>query len=114
MTTYAVADQVPEGCDYLTAGKEYEVISENGKMFLIRDDQGDILPFVFDIEYKSMGGNWRRVEMTDLSRDNSNCCGAKPIPETDICSKCGEHAEFQADVDVSFLTNFDEVWRAIQ
>jgi hypothetical protein len=52
--------------------------------------------------------------MTDLSRDNSNCCGAKPIPETDICSKCGEHAEFQADVDVSFLTNFDEVWRAIQ
>jgi len=24
----------------------------------------------------------------------SNCCGALPLWETDICSECGEHAEF--------------------
>ena len=24
----------------------------------------------------------------------SNCCGALPLWETDICSDCGEHAEF--------------------
>jgi len=27
-------------------------------------------------------------------RKVTNCCGASPIfPESDICSKCGEHAE---------------------
>lgn len=25
----------------------------------------------------------------------SNCCGARPQWESDICSKCGEHAEFK-------------------
>ena len=24
----------------------------------------------------------------------SDCCGALPLWETDICSSCGEHAEF--------------------
>ena len=24
----------------------------------------------------------------------SNCCGANPLWESDICSDCGEHAEF--------------------
>ena len=24
----------------------------------------------------------------------SNCCGASPLWESDICSDCGEHAEF--------------------
>ena len=24
----------------------------------------------------------------------SNCCGASPLWELDICSDCGEHAEF--------------------
>ena len=27
----------------------------------------------------------------------SNCCGAFPLWETDICSDCGEHAEFEED-----------------
>ena len=25
----------------------------------------------------------------------SNCCGARPLYETDICSDCKEHAEFE-------------------
>ena len=24
----------------------------------------------------------------------SNCCGASPLWETDLCSECKEHAEF--------------------
>ena len=27
----------------------------------------------------------------------SNCCGALPLWETDICSSCGEHAEYDND-----------------
>ena len=27
----------------------------------------------------------------------SNCCGAKPYGETDLCSKCKEHADFEDD-----------------
>lgn len=26
--------------------------------------------------------------------EESNCCGAYPLWESDICSDCGEHAEF--------------------
>ena len=25
----------------------------------------------------------------------SNCCGARPLYETDICSDCKEHADFE-------------------
>ena len=28
----------------------------------------------------------------------SNCCGAPPLWETDLCSDCKEHAEFD-DID---------------
>lgn len=28
----------------------------------------------------------------------SNCCGAPPIDNTDICSKCKEHADFNNDL----------------
>ncbi len=31
----------------------------------------------------------------------SNCCGALPLWETDICSDCGEHAVFiETDKDI--------------
>lgn len=29
----------------------------------------------------------------------SNCCGAPQIGESDICSACGEHADFEQDRD---------------
>ena len=33
----------------------------------------------------------------------SNCCGASPLWETDICSDCGEHSEFNyTDVDYEY------------
>lgn len=28
----------------------------------------------------------------------SNCCGAPPLWETDLCSDCKEHAEFDDEV----------------
>lgn len=27
----------------------------------------------------------------------SNCCGAPQMGESDICSKCGEHADFEEE-----------------
>ncbi len=27
----------------------------------------------------------------------SNCCGALPYRETDLCSKCKEHADFEEE-----------------
>lgn len=31
----------------------------------------------------------------------SNCCGSLPItPESDICLKCGEHAEFLTEEEL--------------
>lgn len=33
----------------------------------------------------------------------SDCCGALPLWETDICSDCGEHAEFNdTDEDINY------------
>ncbi len=33
--------------------------------------------------------------------EESNCCGALPLWESDICSDCGEHAEFNyTDEDI--------------
>ena len=32
----------------------------------------------------------------------SDCCGASPLWETDLCSECREHAEF-IDIDESCL-----------
>lgn len=59
--------------------------------------------------------------MTDLSKDTSNCCGAKPIEETDICSQCKEHADF-GDVKETYsrppqnfgsMDSFLSMWEAI-
>lgn len=40
MKQYAVADEVPEECDYLTAGKEYEIYSIVNEYFSFIDDKG--------------------------------------------------------------------------
>lgn len=64
MTTYAVADKVPEGCDYITAGKEYEteMIGRNYRFFTIVDDAGEIQICRWEESPHLNGGNWRRVE----------------------------------------------------
>lgn len=60
MKVFAVADVVPEGCDYLTAGKEYEVVREKkDSVFVIKDNEGRELYSFFGF----FGGcDWRRVE----------------------------------------------------
>lgn len=63
---YAVADKVPEGCDYLTAGKRYEVTSEPSKgrfMFLSDDDIPQYGRWVGSAHLN--GGNWQRIEEDD-------------------------------------------------
>lgn len=62
MTTYAIADQVPEGCDYLTAGKEYEVIHFTDHAFQFIDDKGGVHGAFWFLSIHLNGGNWRRVE----------------------------------------------------
>jgi len=68
MTVYAVAESVPEGCDYLTAGKKYQVFNDTGSTFYFIDDEND-----FDdprvLRWKNCphlgGGNWTRIEEPD-------------------------------------------------
>lgn len=54
--------------------------------------------------------------MTDLSKETSNCCGAPPIGNTDLCSRCKEHAEYEDKpvLDFRSLDDFAKTWRAIQ
>ena len=68
MKVYAVAESVPEDCDYLTAGKKYQVFNDTGSIFYFIDDEND-----FDdprvLMWKNCphlrGGNWTRIEEPD-------------------------------------------------
>jgi hypothetical protein len=62
MKTYAVADVVPPECDYITAGKEYEVIKDSAGYFFIIDASGDHLWSLWEDSAHLNGNNWRRVE----------------------------------------------------
>ena len=60
---YAVADVVPDSCDYITAGKEYEVISDqNYYSFMIVNDDGQISSCLWRGCRHLKGGNWRRIK----------------------------------------------------
>jgi len=39
----------------------------------------------------------------------SDCCGAEPWGETDLCSECKEHAEFEDENDRTCSNNGEEV-----
>jgi len=68
MTVYAVAESVPEDCNYLTAGKKYEVFNDDGGLFNFIDDNGDKNdPRFSNWEGSSHldGGNWTRIEEPD-------------------------------------------------
>lgn len=43
MKIYAKAEKVPEGCDYITAGKLYEVTSDEGDYFECKDNVQDLI-----------------------------------------------------------------------
>jgi len=57
---YAVAQSVPEECDYLTAGKRYEVFED--QEFQIRDDDGELIMARWFVDDNLNGGNWTRIE----------------------------------------------------
>ena len=59
---FAVADVMPSDCDYLTAGKEYEVSDENELGGLIDDDRGTSIDFCWSCSKHLDNGDWRRVE----------------------------------------------------
>lgn len=68
MAIYAVADNVPKDCNYLTAGKPYEVLCEwdspipETTGLTIFDDFGNALEVLWEACIHLNGGSWRRVE----------------------------------------------------
>lgn len=62
MTTYAVADEVPQSSPYIIAGKQYEVSEEFEGGFHIYAEKGR-KPFCLWRGCAHLeGGDWRRVE----------------------------------------------------
>jgi len=63
MKTYAVADQVPPECDYITEGKEYAVTFEweGGRFNIILENGRPVTCKIKGCAHLH-GGNWRRVE----------------------------------------------------
>ena len=61
MTTYAMAERVPEGCTYLTAGKTYEVEAYWEVYFVMRDDNGRIVTLKWRKSNSLNGGDWTRL-----------------------------------------------------
>lgn len=64
MTIYAKApdDLDPAHADYLTPGREYPVLSDNGRMFVILDDNND-----------PTRCHWRRCPHLQLSSTGWQC-----------------------------------------
>ena len=58
---YAVADEVPCDVGYLTAGKRYKVLSEEGPGFEIRQDTGIHAYCLWAHCAHLDGGDWRRI-----------------------------------------------------
>lgn len=66
MKRYAVADEVPEDCDYLTAGKEYDEIGlYNPEWGVIQNDKGALIPIKYSEDDNLNGKSWRIVERED-------------------------------------------------
>lgn len=59
---YAVADVVPDSRASFTAGKEYELVSEDEKGGVIITDSGYEVDFCWRTSAHLNNGNWRRVE----------------------------------------------------
>lgn len=39
----------------------------------------------------------------------SNCCGANRYNETDLCSRCKEHADFQEPIDLREALSHEDI-----
>ena len=65
MKVFAVANEIPERCDYLTANKEYEVRGEDRAQpadFFFTDDKGEERHCFWNSSWHLGGDNWQRVE----------------------------------------------------
>ena len=50
-----------KGCPYITPGKEYEVIAQDGKMITIIDDEGDKILSIIDDDIHLDGQAWEVI-----------------------------------------------------
>lgn len=58
----------PTKCDYLTTGKDYEVLDEEGNLFHITDNVGDLVKENW-INGIHAGGKWERIVRYDAGDD---------------------------------------------
>jgi hypothetical protein len=84
---FAVAQSVPVECDYLTAGKRYEVLEEVGdRLFRYRDDAGSLTTGRWSGDMHLDGGNWTRIEGEEPAAEACEVCGGFISP----CGACGK------------------------
>ncbi len=62
MTTYAIADTVPEECSWFVAGKKYPVVNENEIAFTTYNEFYNLTYTRWKDSAHLMGGDFRRVE----------------------------------------------------
>lgn len=74
MKIYAKAEKVPEGRDYITAGKLYEVTQDYGDGFECYDNVSDLLFCLWEgcchLDFGDYFGNWIRIEAGTLEELN--------------------------------------------
>lgn len=66
---YAVTDY--DGCEYITAGKRYEVISEDDGYFEVINDNGSKIGFCLEMSNHLNGNDWR-IEMNNDIEQQGN------------------------------------------
>lgn len=57
----AITDSVPAGLGYLTDGKAYDILEDDGRLFTIVDDQGDEIDCLWEGCAHLDGGNWSKA-----------------------------------------------------
>ena len=62
---YAYTDTVPASTPYLTAGKRYKVVREDGGLFRAYSDTGNLNAFLWGGCAHLEGGNWTREEVDE-------------------------------------------------
>lgn len=58
----------PTKCEYLTSGKEYEVLEDDGEIFEIIDNEGEVVAETW-FNGLHADGNWERIVRDDAGDD---------------------------------------------
>lgn len=105
---YAVAETVPEDCDYITAGKLYATADVYAGLFDIEDDEGDVITAIWAGCEHLDGGNWTRLELPDIDpRDVAALIEAAEWA-ADVLGMCAQ-AEHETDAHDNLVTILNKI-----